>query len=428
MPKSLTDQAEPQVPTALGAIPSREAMVARAEMLVPSLLARQAETEELTYYPASTHQDLLDGGFYRILVPRRFSGYELDCVTFIRVLIALASGCPSTAWSYGLPAGHALMIGAWFAPDTQAELFGDGEFLCAAVADPRTVARRTADGWILSGTQAYASGSPYATHFMGQALVHGDGSDPVAPRPLLYIVPRRDWTRLDDWNDALGLRGSGSHSIRLDDVTIPARFAIENLSMVDVDVSAGTIGARLHANPMYALPTVGYFQAHVSAIVVGAAKGALVEYERIIRERTTQRPPRVRRSDDEAYQRWFGLAIGRISTAEAALVQCAEEIMRLSERSVLHDEPFSRADDLRIALIAREAMAIAWDAMNDHVFRTAGSSAARHGERMERLFRDMAMMWTHFTNVLTDWVATELARERLGRAVDNSRESARAEG
>ncbi len=385
---------------------------------MPRLVEREAETEELTYYPPATHRDLLEGGFYRILVPRRFGGYELDCPTYVRVLITLASGCPSTAWSYGLPASHALMIGAWFGAEAQAELFGTENFLCAAVADPRTTARRTSTGWILNGTQAYASGSPYATHFMGQAYVDRGDTDGAAERPLLYIVPRRDWSRLDDWNGALGLRGSGSHSVRLEDVEVPARFAIESLSMVDVDATRSTIGAQLHGNPMYALPTVGYFQAHVSAVVVGAAKGALVEYERIIRERTTQRAPRVRRADDESYQRWFGLAIGRISTAEAALVHCAEEIMDLSRRSVEKGVPFSRADDLRIALVGREAMAIGWEAMNDHLFRTAGSSAARHGQRMERLFRDMAMTWTHFTNVQRDWVATELARERLGHARD----------
>jgi 3-hydroxy-9,10-secoandrosta-1,3,5(10)-triene-9,17-dione monooxygenase len=249
---------------------------------------------------------------------------------------------------------------------------------------------------------------------MGQAYIEEGDVDGAERRPLLYIVPREDWVRLDDWDGALGLRGSGSHSVRLDDVTIPARFAIEDWWMTDVDVSGGTIGSQLHGNPLYALPTVGFFQVDVSAIIVGAAKGALAEYERILRRRTTQRPPIVPRFDDESYQRWFGLAMGRVATAEAALVQCAREIAELARRGLEDGIPFSREDDLRLALVGREAMAIAWQAMSEHLFRTAGSSAARHGERMERIFRDMAMSWTHFTNVLTDWVATELAREHLG--------------
>ena len=59
-------------------------------------------------------------------------------------------------------------------------------------------------------------------------------------------------------------------------------------------------------------------------------------------------------------------------------------------------------------------MTLAWDSMQNHIFRTAGSSAAKNGERMERIFRDMSMGWSHFTNVVADWAARELAREHLG--------------
>jgi 3-hydroxy-9,10-secoandrosta-1,3,5(10)-triene-9,17-dione monooxygenase len=54
--------------------------------------------------------------------------------------------------------------------------------------------------------------------------------------------------------------------------------------------------------------------------------------------------------------------------------------------------------------------------MQEDIFRTAGSSAARNGERLERIFRDVAMDWGHFGNIMRDWSARELARERLGLA------------
>ena len=52
--------------------------------------------------------------------------------------------------------------------------------------------------------------------------------------------------------------------------------------------------------------------------------------------------------------------------------------------------------------------------MHEDVFRTAGTSAARNGMRIERIFRDVAMDWGHFGNVIRDWAWRELARERLG--------------
>ena len=50
---------------------------------------------------APYHQAFTDAGFYRILQPRRFGGYEFDLPTFTRVAIALARGCPASGWSCG---------------------------------------------------------------------------------------------------------------------------------------------------------------------------------------------------------------------------------------------------------------------------------------------------------------------------------------
>ncbi len=382
----------------------------------PRLVERQAETEQLTYYPQQTHEEFLEAGFYRMLVPKRFGGYEFDVPTFWRVVIAVARGCPSTAWCLCLGAGHALQVGSLFEEEAQAELFGDGDFRCAAVAAPAGMATRTEDGWELNSTHPYSSGAPYSTHYMGQtfARVSGDGPPPI----LLFVAPRSAWTMLDDWGDTLGLKGSGSHSVRFENARIPARYALEDTWMVDTDVSGGTPGYRLHGNPMYAGRTLAFFQGELAAVMIGAAKGALDEYEEILRARKTQRPPIVPRAEDPDYQRWFGLAIGQVATPEAALLQCAEQWMELSRLSVENGIPFSREDDLRLNIIARESLTLAWNAMQGQIFRTAGTSAARNGQRIERIFRDMAMGWGHFGTIVGDWAARELAREHLGLVVD----------
>ena len=71
-------------------------IVARAAAMRPELLERQAETEERTFYAQDTHEASREAGFYRILQPRRFGGYEFDLETYFRVIIEIARGCPST--------------------------------------------------------------------------------------------------------------------------------------------------------------------------------------------------------------------------------------------------------------------------------------------------------------------------------------------
>ena len=56
-------------------------IVARAAALRPELLERQEETEAPPSTRRRTHRDFPDAGFYRILQPRRYGGYEFDVPT-----------------------------------------------------------------------------------------------------------------------------------------------------------------------------------------------------------------------------------------------------------------------------------------------------------------------------------------------------------
>lgn len=388
-------------------------LLACADELRPRLVELQAETEERTYYSQEIHEAFLEGRFYDVLVPKRYGGLELDLGSFWRVIIAVARGCPSTAWCLCLAAGHALQTGELFEEEVQAELFGDGHFLCPAVAAPAGSARRVDGGWELTSTHPYSSGAPYATHYMGQTFAAGDDPDGPPGSLLLFVAPRESWTMLDDWGDTLGLKGSGSHSVRFERAFIPDRFVLENMWMVDTDV-ARVPGARIHGNPMYAGRTLAFFEGELAAVMTGAAKGALDEYEAILRTRKTQRPPIVDRIEDPDYQRWYGLATGKVATAEAALLQVAEQWHELCRRSVEDGVPFTREDDLLLNMVAREALTLTWEAMQGEIYKTAGSSAARAGQRMERIFRDMAIGWGHFGQIVRDWAAREWAREHFG--------------
>jgi 3-hydroxy-9,10-secoandrosta-1,3,5(10)-triene-9,17-dione monooxygenase len=387
--------------------------VRRAIELRPKLTERAAETERRTYYSEETHEDFLEAGFYRLLVPQRFGGYEVDLQTFYRVIIEVAHADVSTAWCLCLASSHALNLAAMFDEETQAEIFGDGNFRCPAVAAPAGQAVRTGDGWEISGQWAYCSGIPYATHYMGQTFAAPETPGGPPGPILLFVAPREEWTMLDDWGGTLGLKGSGSHSIRIDGARLPSRCVLENRWLVDAD-PGGNVGVKVHGNPLYAGRTLSIFQTTLASLAVGGAKGAIEEYEALLRTRKTQRPPIRLRSLDPDYQRWLGQAISRTAAAETALMGLLARYTEICHRGVESGVPFSREDDLRLNIVAREALTLAWTAMQEDIYRTAGTSAARNGERMERIFRDLAMDWGHFGNIMRDWSARELAREHLG--------------
>jgi 3-hydroxy-9,10-secoandrosta-1,3,5(10)-triene-9,17-dione monooxygenase len=379
-----------------------ERVVERAKAMIPELVSRQAEVEERTFYAEDIHERFSQNGFYRILVPRRYGGYEFGIETFLRVCMSLVRGCSSTGWMYSLGAAHALMAATLFGERAQAELFSGGDFICPSTSVPSGSAVPAGDGgWTVNGTWSYCSGAPYATHFMGHALDNG--------RPLLFVAPRSEWKRLDDWGQQLGLRGSGSHSILIENGHIPGHLAIPGMSIAEHDMSAGTPGRTLHGNPEYGGALLAFISFLNASMAVGMAQGALDVYEDLLRRRTTLIPPVVPRYQDPDYQLWYGDAVGMIGAAEAALLNAVQQWHQTAAKG---PAAVTRASDLRLSAICRHVARLCWEAVEGCIMPTAGSSSIRHGERLERIWRDMSMLRTHAgLSILLPTVAMrELAR------------------
>lgn len=395
-------------------------IIARTRAIAQTLVPRQAETEQRTFYAEDTHEDFSRSGLYRILVPRRYGGYEFGVDTFFRVVMALARGCPSTAWMYCLGVTHALPAATFFNERAQDEMFKSGEFICPATIVPSGTARRESDGtWAISGTWKYCSGSPYATHFIGHALVPGPPDQP--PRTVMFILPRDQWQRLDDWGQQLGLRGSGSHSISVADARVPADFVLEDFHLSQVSVDGGTPGLELHGSPQYGGGPASYMVLEITSLAVGIAQGALDAYEDLMRDRTTLFPPIVARAQNPDFQFWYAEAAGMIGAAEAAVLNAIQQWSDICAEG----SGFTREQDLRITLICRHVVKLCWHAVERYLFPTAGSSSARHGERIERVWRDLSMLHSHagFAVFLPSLAAREYTATRFGLVEPAGREA-----
>ncbi|MFH8385291.1 acyl-CoA dehydrogenase family protein [Kitasatospora sp. NPDC018058] len=400
--------AGPTAPPEPGLTPAD--VIARAEALAATLPERQAETERRGFYAQDTHEAFSRAGLYRILVPRRFGGYGFGAETFMKVSMALARGCPSTGWMYLFGAAHALVAATLFDERTQAEVFARGEFICPATVAPAGTAQPDGEGgWVLDGTWNYCSGSPYATHFIGHTMVPGGEGEP--PAPLMFIAPRDQWERLDDWGDQLGLKGSGSHSIRMRGARVPAHHTLGG-HLSQIAVTDSTPGRVLHG-PEYGGGPLSFMLLELGVLAVGMAKGALDAYEQLMLTRTTSFFPIVSRTEDPDYQFRYGEATGRIATAEAAVLHATRQWQELCREGA---DAFTRETELRLATISREAVRLCWGAVEGQLFPTAGSSSVRAGERIERVWRDLSTLHSHAGNgvFLSSLANRELAQAHFG--------------
>jgi len=88
------------------AIPTATELIAHARSLAPVLAERAPAAEAARRLPEATIADMRAAGFFRVLQPARFGGYECDIATYWDIQLALAAGCMSTAWVYGVVGVH----------------------------------------------------------------------------------------------------------------------------------------------------------------------------------------------------------------------------------------------------------------------------------------------------------------------------------
>ena len=256
-----------------------EALIAAAHAMVPALAAREAAATAARDVPAETINEYRGAGLLRALQPRRFGGLQLPFGYFSRIIEILAEGCASSAWVYAVLTEHQWII-ASLPEQGQIDIWGDdpGAVASSSLA-PREAAVRCDGGWRLSGRFPFSSGCAHAQWAVIGARCE-DAGGRVATRYM--FVPMREVEILDDWH-VLGLRGTGSKSLLLRDVFVPAHRTVLLGELLD-----GTPpGVRVHPEydvvraprgylVVYSLPPVPYALGRKALKLASATLGGRV--------------------------------------------------------------------------------------------------------------------------------------------------------
>jgi 3-hydroxy-9,10-secoandrosta-1,3,5(10)-triene-9,17-dione monooxygenase len=384
-------------------------MLGRARAMRETLRQRQAACEALGRIPEVTHGEFMKAGFYRILQPRCFGGYEFSFQTFVQVMVEVSRGCPESGWVLALVSAHAAVVAA-FPEKGQREVFGlTGDMRAPGVAPPGGVAIRTVGGYRIKAGWDYASGCDVGTHFFGTMIVQEPDSN--VPRGSIFVLlDRADFQIVDNWN-VIGMQGTGSRRVVTDELFVPSHRVLE-LADENMQPVTRQPGRDLHRNPLYHCPHLPLYVGELAAVAVGAAKGALDVYEEILRTKKSAYPPFEPRFELEGLQRQFGEAQGLIDTAEAALLKMAEDYVENARLEREEGVPYTAEKVRRLVVIEQRCVQMAWEAV-DLMFRTAGSSSTTKTAALGRYFRNLAVIRTH-TILQLDHTATNAARLHFG--------------
>jgi 3-hydroxy-9,10-secoandrosta-1,3,5(10)-triene-9,17-dione monooxygenase len=384
---------------------TQEEMVQRARGMIGVLRERQEECERIGRLPDETSREFVEAGFYRILQPRRFGGYEFDLPTFTRVAIALARGCPASGWTYTLTAGHAHMLAALWSEEGQIDIYGaDGEVRMPGRFRPGT-ATPVDGGYRVSGTWDYVSGCDSATHLAFGFMLGDDPSAGELATDFIGVVDYADCEIIDNW-DVLGLRGTGSKRVVVEDVFVPEHRTIDSIFKLDAPPAAGR---TVHEAPIYREGGIGgLIFSETASVAIGTAWGVLDLFEESMRKRKTTVLPLIPMTEHAQYPRFFGEAFQSIDVAQAALLQSDYDYMDWSRRAAAGEIEYGRDLDYRLMLRKQYCAKLAHDAVN-LMMRVNGSAGMRGGAMWQRMQRDLTVLMTHNT------VQPELAADSFGR-------------
>ena len=352
-------------------------LVARAAALQPAVRAAADEADRERRLPSAVAAAMAREGLYRVAAPRSMRGAEAPPRTQIRVIETIAEADGSAGWNLMIGIESFGLIGALF--EHGAELLSDPKTIVCSATSSTGVAERVPGGYRVSGQWPFVSGCHNGDFFAGLVQVRDHGEAvPGPPVPTFAVVPRGDLEILDTWHVA-GLRGSGSHDVRLDDVFVPE----ENLTRPP---PAGTPAAAITRVPLGV--RLAYNKVGVAFGIARAAIDAFVEL-------ATGKVPR-----------FSGTALRERTVAQLAVAR-AEVRLRGARALVfeLVDEVWERAcagppmsDRERAIFVVACADAVAGCAEAvDRVADAAGTTANRLDSPLERASRDVRVVRQHIT-------------------------------
>ena len=360
-----------------------EEAMGRARELVPVLRERAEAAETARQMQKETLEDLHRSGLLRFHQPRRWGGMELPFVALFDVPAEVSRGCASTGWNVANLGVHHWML-ALYDERAQEEVWGPNPdvVIPSGIAYPQGRGRRVDGGLVISGHWNFSSGVDHGDWNMLAVMVR-DGDRVVDHR--MCLVPRGDYEIVDDWQ-VLGMRSTGSKSVRATDVFVPEHRA---LSMYLARGGATFPGARVNGNPIYQVPLSALGSHCLAGAGVGNAQAALELTIEAIKERSTSYTA-MRMRDFQAVQLRVARAGAMVDAARLSIrTDCleAERIAREGRAPTLEEK-------LRFKRNVAYAMERCTEAV-DVLHALAGANGIYDRYPIQRLFRDQHALAAH---------------------------------
>jgi len=346
----------------------------------PSIAAAADEIEQTQRIPGELVKKLCDAGLFQLYLPKQLGGRESDPMTAAAAVEAISRADGSVGWCAMLGAAGSMFTG-WLPTEAGRALFRTpGHARIAGSARAEGVAKVVEGGYLVTGHWDFASGISHATFYAGSCqLVDDDGpllTSAATPATRMMLVPVESLRIEETWN-VIGLRGTGSHDVFVEDVFIPT------------DQALLMAGPSQYESPLYDPRVVKtWIWVANAANSLGIAQGALDALTDLASKRASTMSPVLLR-DRSSVQETVGKATAIVRAAPTSLLDATATCWDGAQRDadIAQDEAHLR---LAIAHAIHESVRAV-----DLCFAAAGSNAVYSKNRLERCFRDIHVAAQH---------------------------------
>ncbi|GAB3697778.1 acyl-CoA dehydrogenase family protein [Saccharopolyspora tripterygii] len=353
------------------------------------ITAAAASNERLGKLDDRAAKALRETGVIKMLQPARYGGAEAHPAEFAEAVMKVAGYDGSTGWVAGIVGVHPWEM-AMADPRVQEEIWGgDHDTWIASPYAPMGVLTPVEGGYRFNGHWQFSSGTDHCDWiFLGALLGDEQGNTLQPPVSYHVILPRSDYEIVEDSWDVVGLRGTGSKDIIVEDAFIPSYRVIPFNKMLD---GSAPREAGLE-NPSYHVPFTTAFPLGITSAVIGICEGALAQHMAYQRTRVQITGTKVK--DDPYVLYAISEAAAEIHASRVALL---DNVSRIYDK-VAAGEQISFGER---AVSRRTQVSAAWRAVRamDEIVARSGGNGLRMDNPIQRFWRDGHMGMVHAIHV-----------------------------
>ena len=349
-----------------------EGILNRVEKLKPMISDHSEWSEEKGYLHPSTIDALTQIGVPRFFLPSGLGGYEITPIECARVTEAIADIDASAAW-YVMVYNAARLASATWSDEVIEMIFRENpDTLVSASGNSPYIAVEKEDCYQIDGVNHFASGCRYAKWMLSPVRLDNELAT--------VLLPMEDCEILDDW-DSLGMRGSGSNSVRANQLCVP-----KNLINLPSNNSSGN--NRYYSGLLYKSPARIVFATYVP-IAFSLARKSLALLQDLALEKTPY-ATNTKLKNRKLAQSHFGKARAIYRAARSFFYEELEKAWVFTKE----EREFTEEDKADLYLAGVHAVQECAQVLS-LVSNAAGTSVTDRKHPLERIRRDMETLRHH---------------------------------